>query len=216
MDENPSGDQNPSNTGADTTAINEEVKFEDDELNTIEETTSKKIKTLDAQKRHWREKAQRAEDEARKATQELSELKAKNSPPPAPVSAPQPIDVETAARKVAMDMERDKMIMGLPEDKRGSVKEVYTAITAGKTVDISNLNDYMETAMRAVGIDPRVNTSHRITSSSHGSVPPTTPPGPTKEQVELAQKLGNDPEKVYGQKADYSRMANAEKFMDKN
>lgn len=212
MDENPQGTQSPIQTVQDENLANQDVVISDEEKSTLEDTTSSKIETLIHQKKWWREKAQ-------KALQEVNELKAKVTPPPVapPVSESIPVaqsaEVEAVARRVAMEMKRDELLAVFPEDKRGSVKEVFTALTAGKQLDNSNLNVYLEVAARAVGVEmAKMNSANRILSSSPGSIPPRTLPGPTPEQVALAQRLGNDPSKVYDPKLDLSHMANAEKF----
>lgn len=129
------------------------------------------------------------------------------------VSQPATADVEGAARKVAMEIERDKLLASISEDKRDGVKEIFSALTSGKEVSIGNINSFMEASMRAVGIEKRVDSFNRINSSSSGSIPPRAIPGPTEAQIAFAKKVGNDPVKVYGKEVDFSRMANAEKFL---
>lgn len=206
----PMDNQNP-NPGGDKTLEHDKV-LSDDELNNLsEEELRKQLKTTMYQKLHFREKFSKADEE-------LQKLKGSNIVPPAtvvppaPVTTVQPVDHEAVARKVAMDMKRDEMLLGIPEDKRESVKGFYDAISNGKQVDITNIGTYMQAAMGAAGIAPTVNSANRVISSSPGAVPPRTMPGPTPEQVALAQRLGNDPAKVYGKEVDLSGMLNPEKF----
>lgn len=137
-------------------------------------------------------------------------------PPPAPTpgpALPTTPDMESIAKKVLIETERDRMLATLPEDKRESVKEIFTAITANKEVNTINLGSFLEASARAVGVDTRGNNFNKIISGTGGAVPPRSAPGPTKEQIEFAKKLGNDPEKVYGKEVDFSHMANAQKFL---
>lgn len=208
--QDPMDNQNP-NPGGDNTPTNDKV-LSDEELNNLsEEELRKQLKTTMYQKLHFREKFSKAEEE-------LQKLKGANTPPPTPVTPPavtpaaQPVDVEAAARKVAMDMKRDEMLVGVPEDKRETVKEFYNSITQGKQIDVTNIGTYFQAAMRAGGVEPTVSNANKIISSSSGAVPPRTMPGPTPEQIALANKLGNDPSKVYGEKVDTSGMLNPDKF----
>ena len=198
------------NSDPDNTGKNDKV-LTDDELNNLsEEELRAQLKTVQYQKVHWREKAQ-------KANQDLETLKKPAAPPePNPAPTPQPVvqsvDVEAAARKVAMDMKRDEMLTDVPEDKRATVKEFYDSLSTGKQIDVSNIGTYMQAAMRAAGLEVKTGNANKIISSSSGAVPPRTMPGPTPEQIELARKFGQDPAKVYGEKVDTSAMLNPEKF----
>lgn len=202
----------PNLTGDNTPPSNEDVDLTDDELSLLDEDTLKKVKSLSAQKRHWRKKAEIAEEKIKNFP---STSPAPSAAPVPPVSAPAPqVDVEKAARKAAMDLKREEHLATLPEDKRGTIKEVFDSLTSGKEVTLGNFNSYMTMAMRAAGVEPKSSFSHHITSAANGAVPPVSKPGPTKEQVEMAQKAGIDPNKVYGEKADFSNMLNAHKFVD--
>jgi hypothetical protein len=204
----------------DNTGKNDEVIISDEELELLDEDTSKKIKTLSAQKKHWREKA--VNQASGKSYRELYEESKKATPPPvtppanSEVPPVQTVDAEAVARKVAMEMKREEYLGSLPEDKRNTVKEVFNSITTGKELNVQNFNDYMSMACRAVGVETNQNISGRITSFASGSVPPTNKPGPTPEQAELAKKAGLNPDEVYGEKVDYSNMLNAHKFSTDN
>lgn len=190
--------------------LESEVVFTDQEKAAMDTELAKKVATLTAQKIHQRTKR----EEAEKALNELKTQSMQKAPDPAQsVVVPSTVDVAQAAKKVVMDIERDKLIASFPEEKRSSVREIFTALTAGKEVDATNISSFIETAGRAVGVELNVNNSNKIISTSGGNLPPRTPPGPSKEQIGFAKMIGNDPEAVYGQNADFSRLAGADKFV---
>jgi len=87
MTEGNQGGQDPNETpGSDTTLNNDEleqdVDIQDDELEVLEEDTSKKIKTAIAQKKHWRTKAEKANEEfeAYKEANPAKEVKPEEKP----------------------------------------------------------------------------------------------------------------------------------------
>lgn len=216
----------PKNPGVvlDDNLANEEVNLSDDEKTALQQDTSKKFETVAAQKAHFREVARKEKEKRVQLEQENARLiaEAAAKTPPAPVTPPDPAappalqaDAETAARKVAMELRRDEAILALPEDKRGSVTDFYNALTVGKNVDVTNISDFLGAAMRAAGVTPPTNSSNRIISNSNGNIPPREAPGPTAEQIDFARKVGNDPAQVYGDKADFSALDNAEKFVGK-
>lgn len=57
MDEKNNGDPQPNEGGDNTPDLNEEVTIGDDEVSNLDEETRKKITTLNAQKKHFRDKA---------------------------------------------------------------------------------------------------------------------------------------------------------------
>jgi hypothetical protein len=214
-DTNLPGNQNPQDTGLDENQLNQEVELSEEEKLNPGEKTSKKISSLIAIKQYWREKALKAIQDAETFKKELDTLK--NSTPTPPTNPPvnDATAVEVAARKVAMDMRKEEFLTEVPEDKREVVKDFYNSLTAGKEVTIQNFSGYMSAAMRAAGVEQRQFSSHKISTHASGSIPPTQKPGPTKEEVDMARKAGNDPEKVYGEKVDFSNLLNADKFIDK-
>lgn len=195
-----------------TTQNNEEVVVSPEELALLDETTQNKIKSLSAQKAHWRDK----EDRARK---DLEAYKALHPDTP-PLSVPAPItatpasslDAEAIARKVMFEEKRDEYLNLVPEDKRNQVQEIFNSLSAGKNLKSSDVASYMDLAKRAVGIVITNNFNHRITTASSGAIPPKTPPGPTPEQIKMARLAGNDPKAVYGDEIDFSNLHGAERF----
>jgi len=204
------GDKTPNNDDFDSKTIWDKVA----ELGIEDEEFINSLKTLDFQRKHNRGLAVDPKT-GKKYRDLLKELT--TSAPPAPVVTPPvadpQVDVEKAARKVAMDMKLEEYLGSVPEDKRATVKEFYGSITTGKEIGISNFNDYMSAACRAAGVEVQSRSAHRINNFASGAVPPTSKPGPTPEQIEMAKRAGLDPNEVYGDKADFSNLLNAHKFI---
>ena len=213
----PKGHQDP-NLDPDNTGENDtDVEISEEEIEHLDEETSKKIKTLMAQKAHWRKKAKEAlekKEEPQKPNVEPKLTEPEPALQPAPESEPKVQDPEKVAKDAAVYLKKSEYLSSVPEDKRATVDEFFKSITAGKDITPDNFNNYMEASCRAAGVEPGKNTYHSINSSASGAVPPTEAPGPTKEQQEAARKAGNDVDEVYGEKTDFSNMLNAEKFVD--
>jgi hypothetical protein len=213
--------QRPNATpGADDTALNEDVDLTDDEQATLDEGTKTKIGTISFQKKRWRDKAKQAEAD-------LEAYKTAHPAQPAPAAAPAPVaptakpneqptvDVDAAVRKARIEEVKQEHLDEIPEEQRKQVEDTFNSLTVGKTITTREVGDYVAAAARAVGVEPPRRTSvNRIISAGGGSTPPKGRPSPTKEQVEIARKMGNDPEKVYDEKkVDYSSMVGADRIL---
>jgi hypothetical protein len=204
------------NGSDDTTSQNNEqdVEITADELALVDDDTAKKVQSLSAQKAHFRDKAKKAEDKLKEAEAKLASLQP-NTPPPVTTPPVLSGNVEEAAMRALINLKAQEELGFVPEDRRATVKEFYGSLTAGKNLQASDVNTYMEAAKRAAGITSSGRTHHSFVSSASGSVPPTSAPGPTPEEVEMARRAGNDPNKVYGKEANYAGLYNAEKFIGK-
>jgi hypothetical protein len=203
------------NGSDDTTSQNNEqdVVITDDELALVDDDTAKKVQSLSAQKAHFRDKAKKAEDKLKEAEAKLASLQPVTQPINTPPQAQASVGVEEAAMRALISLKAQEELGFISEDKRATVKEFYGSLTAGKNLQASDVNTYMEAAKRAAGVTSSGRTHHSFTSNASGSVPPTTLPGPTPEEAEMARRAGNDPNKVYGKDANYSGLHNAEKFI---
>ncbi len=201
----------PDNAGS---SNEQDFEFTEEELANLDDKAKQAITSLSAQKKHWREKAKVTEDELKKI-KEAPPAPA-TDPNPAPASTPPQMDPEAAARKVLLEEKLTESLVSVPEDKRAQVEEVYRSLTTGKSINSASFQSYFDMAKSALGVTTRSASSHRITTGAGGAIPPKTHPGPTPEQIKMAQAAGNDPAKVYGPTADLSGLHNAERFIDKN
>jgi len=186
------------------------------ELGIEDEDFLKSVQTLDFQRKHNREKAEKTLkdfEDYKKSHPETPVLPP--VPPPAPIVENTDEKIEKITQKVLVDNKKSEFLIGVPEDKRTSVDEIFKSLTVGKDITVQNINSYFEMAVKAIGIEKETVSFNKINSLANGSVPRDSKPGPTPEQIALAKKLGNDPNEVYGEKVDYSSMAGAEKFIGK-
>lgn len=173
--------QTPQEAGEDTTSQNEDVGFEENELESLDEETKKKIQTLEAQKRHWREKAQ-------KSTQEQTQQKSEEEPPK---QAPQKKEGQTVTKEKGEseeDLAERMKKLELSEQKRQfghehglSPQEVDKVFQINPNPDKETLEDpFVKAGLQAIRSQ---NRTEQNTPSPSGSSPSVRPSKPLNEMT---------------------------------
>lgn len=183
-----------------------EVELSEEEKNQLGEDASNKFNSVLEQKKHWREKAKKAEEENKTLEAKIAGLSEQSR------KEEQKSDTSKEVLITLANLERDKFLKGIAEDKRAKVQEVYTALITGKDISPNDVEDYMSIAMKAYDIKPTISVHSRIVSSANGSVPREKKQSLSKDEAELAAKFGNDPKDL--ENIDYSQMAGAEQFLE--
>lgn len=215
--------QQPSNAEGDKTPENDKDDFNEDEFRALpDDEKVKKMQTLNHQRRSWRDKA--IDPATKKPYKEILDASKKpenKKTEDTTVVPDKPADGQQIAEKpekskevldTLTNLERDKFLKGVPEEKRDIIKKTYGALVA----DISDLTPedvggYMTIAMNANNVRPPISSDRQIMRQAHGAVPKEGKKALSPEQESLAKKFGNDPKDL--ENIDYSDMAGADRLL---